>query len=100
MSTPILVDRETVTNGENVMKIIWTGPEGDLHTNLAYFNAATPPRGQHAFGMKGCFRKPEEAEFTAPSGYAANANYAPEGMGGAIIHDLGLDFLFSIAGAR
>ena len=82
------------------MKIVMTGPHGDLHTNLAYFDAAAPLRGQHAFGMKGCFRKPDETDFTTISGYAANANYAPEGLGGAIVHDLGIDFLFSIAGAR
>jgi hypothetical protein len=78
------------------MMIVVTGPRGDL----MYFNEETPTRGHHAFGMQGSFRGSEALAFTTVSGYAANANYAPEGMGGAITHDLGIDFLFRIAGAR
>ncbi|WP_370402127.1 hypothetical protein [Sulfitobacter sp. JB4-11] len=82
------------------MKIVMTGPQLGSLGNLLYCNEEMPERGQHAFGMKGNFRLEETLGFTTISGYAANANYAPEGLGGAITHDLGLDFLFSIAGAR
>ena len=82
------------------MMIVMTGPATGQRSNLMYSNGATPPRGRHAFGMNGRFPKADLLNFTTVKGYAANANYAPEGMGGAITHDLGLDFLFSIAGAR
>ncbi len=82
------------------MMIVMTGPNIAGQGNVMYSNATAPMRGQHAFGMKGNFRQPDMLGFTTISGYAANANYAPEGLGGAITHDLGLDFLFSIAGAR
>lgn len=78
------------------MMIVMTGPQG----NLMYSNDETPTRGQRAFGMQGNFRLKDALGFTTLSGYAANANYAPEGLGGAITHDLGIDFLFNIAGAR
>lgn len=82
------------------MMIVMTGPNIAGQGNVMYSNAQEPLRGHHAFGMNGNFRQPEALGFTTISGYAANANYAPEGLGGAITHDLGIDFLFSIAGAR
>lgn len=82
------------------MMIVMTGPKSGQQSNLMYSNGHTPLRGRHAFGMKGNFRATQMLAFTTIKGYAANANYAPEGLGGAITHDLGLDFLFSIAGAR
>jgi hypothetical protein len=78
------------------MTAIITGAGG----TVAYWTSAPTEISNKAFGSKGDFRKPQQTSFAKLSAFADNSNHAPAGLEGEIDWDIGVDFLFRIAGAR
>ncbi|GAA6177036.1 hypothetical protein NBRC116593_29550 [Sulfitobacter pacificus] len=82
--------------GPSKMTAIITGAAG----SIAYWESASRPMAQRAFGTDGSFQQTSQTRFASLSAFAANSNHAPSHLDWADSWDAGVDFLFRIAGAR